>query len=117
MSVTDNRRCFETPLHNRDIGSRDWRCPNCNKRHLPFRTECGDYRRCAECDAEDLDFVRGLCYPRYQRLLRREKQQARAIIPCAVCGEYLRPKRSDARYCSDRCRQRAHRLTRANQAG
>jgi hypothetical protein len=38
MSVTDNRRCFETPLHNRDIGSRDWLCPNCNKRHLPFRT-------------------------------------------------------------------------------
>jgi hypothetical protein len=112
MSVTDSRGCFESPSNNRDIDAhRGWLCPKCNKRHLAFRTECGHYRRCVECDAEALDFVRGLCNACYQRELRREKQNARPIIPCAVCGKYFKPKRSGARYCSDRCRQRAHRAT------
>jgi hypothetical protein len=29
--------------------------------------------------------------------------------PCEHCGETYLPSRSDARYCGDACRQRAHR--------
>jgi predicted nucleic acid-binding Zn ribbon protein len=41
---------------------------------------------------------------------------ARGAVPmgshvslCAQCGKPYRPQRSDSRFCSDRCRQRAHR--------
>jgi hypothetical protein len=33
----------------------------------------------------------------------------RAPVICDVCGEEFEPARSDARYCSNRCRQDAHR--------
>jgi hypothetical protein len=41
-----------------------------------------------------------------QRELRR---QARANRPCATCGELFTPPRSDGRYCTPACRQRAYR--------
>jgi hypothetical protein len=34
--------------------------------------------------------------------------ESRASL-CAQCGKPYRPQRSDSRYCSDTCRQRAHR--------
>jgi hypothetical protein len=33
-----------------------------------------------------------------------------AELVCAMCGERFMPARSDARYCSNACRQRAWRL-------
>ena len=41
---------------------------------------------------------------RRQRLLAK-----RPTATCAVCGESFKAKRDDARFCSDRCRQQAHR--------
>ena len=34
-------------------------------------------------------------------------------IACEVCGEEFEAKRNDARFCSDTCRQNAHRAKRA----
>jgi hypothetical protein len=45
----------------------------------------------------------------YERRRRREKREAWPLMSCAKCGESFKPTRSDARFCSDRCRQRAHR--------
>jgi hypothetical protein len=53
-------------------------------------------------------------YPIFQRAA--ERQTARALLRtrtraglCAACGRPYRPRRSDARFCTDTCRQRAHR--------
>ena len=46
------------------------------------------------------------CCQRAWKLSKRREPQA---IPCASCGESFTPKRSDAKFCSDRCRQRMHR--------
>jgi hypothetical protein len=42
---------------------------------------------------------------------RREERQQRATPPttCPICGTQFKGRRKDARFCSDRCRQRAHR--------
>jgi len=106
MTVTDKRGCFGVSSNNRYRG---WDCPECGKWHLPFHTKCGRYRRCIECDAETLDFARDRCLACYQRLRRREKQKTRPMILCTSCNGHFRPKRSDARYCSGRCRQQAYR--------
>jgi hypothetical protein len=50
------------------------------------------------------------CQHARELVRRRVKHEPRA---CAVCGESFTPKRSDARYCSPTCRQRAHRERRA----
>jgi hypothetical protein len=39
---------------------------------------------------------------------RSAPASARAAV-CGQCGKPYRPQRSDSRFCSDRCRQRAHR--------
>jgi hypothetical protein len=44
--------------------------------------------------------------------LQRENYQinkaVRQPVACAMCGEKFKPKRSDAKYCSAACRQRAY---------
>ena len=42
---------------------------------------------------------------------RRREQRLRTTPPttCAICGTQFKGRRKDARFCSDRCRQRAHR--------
>ncbi|MCZ6604845.1 MAG: hypothetical protein O7A03_06835 [Alphaproteobacteria bacterium] len=45
---------------------------------------------------------------------RRQRQIAsRLPTKCAVCGEKFKAKRKDARYCSNVCRQQAHRQRKA----
>jgi hypothetical protein len=44
----------------------------------------------------------------YQRRLRARRKSSRKST-CSACGLIFTPKRSDARYCSNACRQRAHR--------
>jgi hypothetical protein len=73
MSVTDKRSGQDFTSHSRD--AHGWHCAKCGKRHLGFRKECGNYRRCVECDHEALDFARGLCGACYQRTLRRESRR------------------------------------------
>jgi hypothetical protein len=40
---------------------------------------------------------------------RANARYARPPVACAVCGEPIAAERSTRRYCSDKCRQRAHR--------
>jgi len=42
------------------------------------------------------------------RARRKRKRDARSAT-CATCGEGFKGKRADARFCSDTCRQKAHR--------
>jgi hypothetical protein len=86
-----------------------WLCAECGKWHLAFRTKCGKYRRCAECNEEDLNFARGLCSACYQRAIRREKRERRSMAICARCGKSFKRARADAHYCSNACRQAAYR--------
>jgi hypothetical protein len=44
-----------------------------------------------------------------KRLKRRQARQEPEPVVCATCGTTFTPARSDARYCSNACRQRAHR--------
>ncbi len=39
----------------------------------------------------------------------RGSEAARSTRPCRQCGTSYRPQRTDSRFCSDTCRQRAHR--------
>lgn len=40
---------------------------------------------------------------------RRDRTRDRTARPCDVCGDTFTPPRSDGRYCSGACRQRAYR--------
>lgn len=45
---------------------------------------------------------------------RRKQIAARPPTTCATCGEQFKAKRKDARYCSNVCRQQAHRQRKAS---
>lgn len=71
----------------------------------------------AEADRADVDVVvvRTFCSQRCRRrvlqTVRKAKRQARQadVRPCADCGQPFSGRRSDARYCSNACRQAAWR--------
>jgi hypothetical protein len=50
-----------------------------------------------------------------RRELRAQRKAARGAR-CAGCGAKFNGKRKDARFCSDACRQRAHRMVRGSDA-
>ncbi len=90
----------------------------------PNRTAIEPLRRypCAECASTAPGWYCTACRAEYDRRHREElaainaKRKARRIKvrqarqkPCAVCGKTFKGKRSDARFCSNACRQRAHR--------
>jgi len=45
----------------------------------------------------------------YQNELKQRRQEARKDMVCPVCEKTFTPKRSDAKYCSNACRQKAYR--------
>jgi predicted nucleic acid-binding Zn ribbon protein len=47
-----------------------------------------------------------------------ERGQRRPVPkrPCVICGELFTPKRSDAIYCSDACKQRGYRRKQTQRA-
>jgi hypothetical protein len=49
-----------------------------------------------------------------KRYAKRNAARKAKPIGCAVCGTPFAGKRKDARFCSDRCRQKAHRRSRIN---
>jgi len=52
----------------------------------------------------------GLCGNRgYQKDLKQRRLEKRKNRICKGCGKTFTPKRSDAVYCSNACRQRAYR--------
>jgi hypothetical protein len=75
--------------------------------------ECADsapYWYCTPCRAE-YDKLHRIELDRAsarRRELRAQRRAAKAAL-CATCGTKFQGKREDARFCSDTCRQRAHR--------
>lgn len=52
----------------------------------------------------------GLCGNRgYQKELKQRRLEKRKDMVCKGCGKTFTPKRVDALYCSNACRQRAYR--------
>ncbi len=61
------------------------------------------------------------CGPECQRLAynaraRQRREWRRTALTCETCGDQFRPKRTDARYCSSACRQKAYRRRSAGRA-
>jgi hypothetical protein len=87
-------------------------------------------RRCRVCDTvwlgtrgtfqyvlEEAEAVEGMCSPECRREAERRRSAARreqvwvppSPVVCERCGEKFEARRSDARFCSTRCRVAAHR--------
>jgi hypothetical protein len=49
------------------------------------------------------------CSDRCAQRARRRQRRAELRAVCAVCNETFSPRRADARFCSDACRQKAYR--------
>jgi hypothetical protein len=82
---------------------------------------------CRECAGTVPDYYCAACMGEWQKrclrdhdrvaakrrawYARRKEQRLNATPPtsCVACGASFRGRRPDARFCSDRCRQRAHR--------
>jgi hypothetical protein len=84
--------------------------------------ESRDKYPCAECASTVPRFYCDKCRARWDsdNAKEREKELAkqreyrkrrrmRHAVNCACCGMLVRGKRKDARFCSDKCRQNAHR--------
>ena len=74
----------------------DWTCPTCH-RAFSFGTPIRGVA------------FGGMCGACYQRKRRASKWRAPVDRTCQHCGVTFTPSRSDARYCSHKCRQHAHR--------
>ena len=71
--------------------------------------------KCANYDKEYCLY--SLCGNRgYQKELTQRRREARQDRICKCCGKAFTPKRSDAVYCSNACRQKAYRQNVADNA-
>jgi predicted nucleic acid-binding Zn ribbon protein len=88
--------------------------------HVPWeglraRGYRSDYQHwCCRCGRPFLGaMVRRYCSDECGERTRRERRDRRGPVPavrqCGTCGTGFRPQRSDGRYCSPACRQRAYR--------
>jgi hypothetical protein len=75
-------------------------CPTCSRKVVIDETKRERERRRQHI------FCSEVCYQKHRNLMRRHEPHE---LECQVCGESFTAKRSDARYCSARCRMRAHR--------
>ena len=105
-----------TPKHDRYR----WLCVPCGDRNVEEHTAT-----CLECRRRYERSTRhgwgngvGLCSEQCRRLhqhyndvarwARRDTPERQPVV-CGQCGQTFTPKRSDAQYCSGRCRVAAHR--------
>jgi hypothetical protein len=75
-------------------------CQGCRQRMLAYDS----FQRIVICSDR--------CAQRLRRKLRRENREPQT---CSICKLSFQPKRSDARFCSNACRQWAYRLRRFTQ--
>lgn len=80
-------------------------------------TRCGELKPASDFN-RDTRYANGLhcwcrdCYRAYHRAYNANRAPRRpkaSPLTCAACGNRFTPRRSDARYCSRRCKQRAER--------
>lgn len=99
-NVTDKKEPRARFFHSRDMDTRP----------KFYCARCGDRPRlCISFTRTPLVAEGPVCHTCYQRAWRANRRREPEPIACASCGESFKPARSDARFCSDRCRQRAHR--------
>jgi hypothetical protein len=77
-------------------------CRECGKQWRGYGPRL---RLCRECEKE----VRRRRQQERRQAQRAAREAARERVPCKHCGETFLPERSTARYCSVKCRVRAHR--------
>jgi hypothetical protein len=105
----------------------DWISKRLKEKREKYKTEAKPRYPCADCaDAVPRDYC-DACRAEWEKLQEKAAESARAswrhnyarrrqwaLIRrpkpvCAGCGKKFESKRNDARYCSARCRQKAHR--------
>jgi hypothetical protein len=85
-------------------------CAGCATPIERKHAEDGPETICAGCGLTMRSFVpKRVCSDRCRRRDLRARRRGR-IRQCAGCSRMFRSVRSDARYCSAACKQRAHRL-------
>jgi hypothetical protein len=84
----------------RRVWEYDWHCQRCH---------ADTHNSCAWCGGCMPDNVRTGPYRNMLRPKRHRRTRRYCSTTCRGCGEVLDGKRSDARYCSPACRQRAYR--------
>lgn len=75
---------------------------------------CGRVIVCADWEPER--YTRPVCSAECRNAIRRtDRKMSRELhkVECQECGELFSPKRSDAVWCSNACRQRAYRKRKA----
>ena len=79
------------------------RCPICGNR-IPYTVNrtgfSGRRRGCSDECCRKVD---------YRLRTERRRLASAKSTTCIECGQEFAPKRADAKYCSNACRQRAHR--------
>jgi hypothetical protein len=95
MSVTDKKDPRSGIFNSRDTGPRRFACARCGEGNYPEWI----YTKSRLCPEGPV------CHTCYQRAWRASKPAVQHLIACATCGESFTSKRSDAKFCSDRCRQ------------
>jgi hypothetical protein len=88
-----------------------YRCQgDCGRLVLDLRNRGQSFLACSER-------CRRRVFDDYRRMERRAKLPALPPIHCADCGADLHVTRSDMRFCSTRCRVRAHRKRKRKAGG
>ena len=79
---------------------------------------------CAECASTEFHFYCDLCRAEWDKRIEEKLERNKTAkhrkwyarrkafdrwLSCFTCGKATKGKRRDARYCSNACRQRAHR--------
>jgi hypothetical protein len=91
---------------------------------VTYMPRVGPHRQCSECpctfrrtegDRRSDTCSNECARARANRLRRRKgyREYKIARMRCARCGDPFEPKRLDARYCSNACRQAAYRAAKA----
>lgn len=140
------RACYMRDFHQRRSASADTECPRCGAvsanfvhgvcrgcfmrdfhqrrsasaaadKQRPFETptfiDGSEGRLCVECREPGI-YALGRCLSCYMRDRRRRNRMK--LGTCAVCGTSFQSARRDALYCSEGCRQKAHRAGKTRRA-
>jgi hypothetical protein len=93
----------------------------------PARKPLRDAYPCPDCRATISTYYCDSCRTKWNEQRQKERDREKAQrrrwyenrkrrlemrkkpVPCACCGDLFKGKRRDSRFCSDRCRQQAHR--------
>ena len=92
----------------------------------------GEAHECLDCASRDISYVRFQIYgspvgflctdcakaqmrENRNRRLRFKREAERGDRDCENCGETYEPARMDSRFCSNACRQKAHRNRKASE--